>query len=193
VEPIHPLAAAYSERFSSDESPLLEEISQFTREHHAHAHMLSGQAQGAFLSFISLILRPRRILEIGTFTGYSALCLAEGLAAGGILHTIEHRPEDAETARGYFSRSSWKDHIRLHEGNALDILPTLEETWDLVFIDADKTNYPNCVKVVQSLQTMCCFMGRFWKNLSKGRMHWPFRRLMTTSKPTPGSFMRWSP
>ncbi len=141
MEPIHPLAAAYSERFSSDESLLLEEISQFTREHHAHAHMLSGQAQGAFLSFISLILRPGRILEIGTFTGYSALCLAEGLAADGILHTIEHRPEDAETARGYFSRSSWKDHIRLHEGNALDILPTLDETWDLVFIDADKTNY----------------------------------------------------
>ena len=141
MEIIHPLGAAYAERFSREESPLLKEISQFTRQHHAQAHMLSGQAQGAFLSFISRLLQPRRILEIGTFTGYSALCLAEGLVTGGLLHTIECREEDAARSREYFARSSWKDSILLHEGNALDILPGLNETWDLVFIDADKVNY----------------------------------------------------
>jgi caffeoyl-CoA O-methyltransferase len=141
LEVIHPLGAAYAERFSSKESPLLQEIALFTRTHHAHAHMLSGQAQGAFLSVISKLLRPRRVLEIGTFTGYSALCLAEGLAADGLLHTLEVRPEEAEIARGFFARSPYKDRILVHEGNALDILPGLGETWDLVFIDADKTGY----------------------------------------------------
>lgn len=138
---IHPLGAAYAERFSSRETPLLQEIAQFTRAHHAQAHMLSGQAQGAFLSFISKLLQPRRILEIGTFTGYSALCLAEGLAPDGVLHTLEVHKEEADIARGYFIRSSFRDRILLHEGSALDILPGLSEQWDLVFIDADKTGY----------------------------------------------------
>jgi len=138
---IHPMGAAYAERFSREQSPLLQEIELFTLGHHAHAHMLSGRAQGAFLSFISRLLRPRRILEIGTFTGYSALCLAEGLAEDGQLHTIECRPEDTKGARAYFDRSAWGSRIRIHEGNALDILPGLEEVWDLVFIDADKVNY----------------------------------------------------
>lgn len=103
--------------------------------------MLSGQAQGAFLSFISKLLQPRRILEIGTFTGYSALCLAEGLAGDGLLHTMELRKEEADIARGYFARSPYKDRILIHEGNALDMLAGLREQWDLVFIDADKTGY----------------------------------------------------
>jgi predicted O-methyltransferase YrrM len=141
LEVIHPLGAAYAERYSSPETPLLQEIAEFTRAHHAHAHMLSGRAQGAFLSFISRIVRPGRILEIGTFTGYSALALAEGLAPDGQLHTLELRKEEADIARGYFARSSWKDHIILHQGNALDNLAALDETWDLVFIDADKTAY----------------------------------------------------
>jgi caffeoyl-CoA O-methyltransferase len=141
LELIHPLGAAYAGRFSTKESPLLEEISLFTRQQHAEAHMLSGQVQGAFLSFISRLLQPKRILEIGTFTGYSALCLAEGLAPGGQLHTIENRSSEALTAKGYFDRSKWRENILLHEGNALELLPTLHETWDLVFIDADKINY----------------------------------------------------
>lgn len=141
MEVIHPLGAAYAERFSSRETPLLQEIAQFTRAHHAHAHMLSGQAQGAFLSFISKLLQPRRVLEIGTFTGYSALCLAEGLAEDGLLHTLELRKEEADIARGYFARSPYKDRILIHEGNALDRLADLREKWDLVFIDADKTGY----------------------------------------------------
>ncbi|TDW99176.1 O-methyltransferase [Dinghuibacter silviterrae] len=141
MEFIHPLGAAYAERFSSRETPLLQEIAEFTRTHHAQAHMLSGRAQGAFLSFISKIVRPRRVLEIGTFTGYSALCLAEGLAPDGELHTLEVRKEEADIALGYFARSPWRDRIILHEGNALDSLDRLTETWDLVFIDADKTAY----------------------------------------------------
>jgi len=145
---IHPMGAAYAERFSRGQSPLLQEIELFTTTHHAQAHMLSGRAQGAFLSFISRLLTPRRILEIGTFTGYSALCLAEGLAEDGILHTIECRAEDAAGARNYFDRSPWGDRILLHEGNALDILPGLEETWDLVFIDADKVNYTRYYEAV---------------------------------------------
>lgn len=103
--------------------------------------MLSGQAQGAFLSFISKLLKPHRILEIGTFTGYSALCLADGLAEDGLLHTLELRKEEADIARGYFARSPYKDRILIHEGNALDRLADLREQWDLVFIDADKTGY----------------------------------------------------
>lgn len=141
MELIHPLGAAYAEKFSTAESPLLQEIAQFTRQHHAEAHMLSGQVQGGFLAFVSRLLQPKRILEIGTFTGYSALYLAEGLAPGGHLHTIESRAAEAEKARSYFDRSPWKENISLHLGNASDILPTLNETWDLVFIDADKINY----------------------------------------------------
>lgn len=145
---IHPMGAAYAERFSRGQSPLLQEIELFTTTHHAQAHMLSGRAQGAFLSFISRLLKPRRILEIGTFTGYSALCLAEGLAEDGVLHTIECRAEDAAGARNYFDRSPWGNRILLHEGNALDILPGLKETWDLVFIDADKVNYTRYYEAV---------------------------------------------
>ena len=87
------------------------------------------------------MLRPRRILEIGTFTGYSALCLAKGLPVDGQLHTIELRNDDAAIARGFFDRSSFSRQIILHVGNALSIIPGLNETWDLVFIDADKPAY----------------------------------------------------
>ncbi|MDR3714953.1 MAG: O-methyltransferase [Puia sp.] len=138
---IDPLAQSYSERFTSQENALLKEITDHTHTHHPHPHMLSGHVQGQFLQMISSLLRPYRILEIGTFTGYSALCLAAGLAEGGILHTIECREEDAARARGYFNRSNLGDRIILHPGNALAIIPLLREVWDLVFIDADKTSY----------------------------------------------------
>lgn len=109
--------------------------------------MLSGHVQGKFLEMISFLLRPKRILEIGTFLGYSALCLAKGLAADGMLHTIENRKETAETARNYFRRSGARNII-LHEGAATDILPGMKESWDLVFIDADKINYSNYYRLV---------------------------------------------
>lgn len=137
----NPLAEAYSEYFTSAESSLLREINEQTRLCHPMHHMLSGQVQGQFLTFISTILQPSSVLEIGTFTGYSALCLAEGLSKDGSLHTIELREEDAKTARNYFNRSAKNGQIHLHIGNAKEIIPTLNATWDLVFIDADKTGY----------------------------------------------------
>ncbi|MHA4808168.1 O-methyltransferase [Flavitalea flava] len=138
---VNPLAQTYAERFSSPETPLLKEIAAFTYSNHPQSHMLSGPIQGKFLEMISWLLKPRRILEIGTFTGYSALCLAAGLEKGGQLHTIELREEDADIATDYFRRSNWGDRIILHRGNALEIIPALKETWDLVFIDADKVSY----------------------------------------------------
>ena len=104
--------------------------------------MLSGHVQGKLLSLLSNLLKPKRILEIGfTFTGYSALCLAKGLDEDGQLHTLELREEDAAIARGYFEGSVEKDKIILHVGDAKQIIHTLHETWDIVFIDADKTGY----------------------------------------------------
>ncbi len=137
---VHPLAQAYAERFSSEEDGVLHEIA-LTAGTHPHANMLSGQVQGKLLEMISRLMQPGRILEIGTFMGYSALCLAKGLQPGGLLHTIELREEEAAMARENFRKADATDKIILHEGNALEIIPTLQETWDLVFIDADKTGY----------------------------------------------------
>lgn len=103
--------------------------------------MLSGALQGNFLSMFSRLLQPNRILEIGTFTGYSALCLAKGLAPLGQLHTIELRDADADVAQQFFQRSSHASQLILHRGDARQIIPTLQETWDLVFLDADKVSY----------------------------------------------------
>ena len=141
MEPIAPEITAYAEKYSSPEPTELKEIAAQTFLHHPLHQMLSGHLQGRFLSMISKLVAPRFILEIGTFTGYSALCLAEGLAADGELHTIELREADAETARNYFQRSEKAPQIRLHVGEAAKIIPTLNREWDLVFIDADKTGY----------------------------------------------------
>ena len=141
MELIHPKVQQYAEQFSSPEDDLLNEINDWTVNHHPEQHMLSGHLQGKVLEAISWMIRPQRILEIGTFTGYSALCLAKGLTAGGQLHTIELREADAAVARGFFDRSSFSSQIILHTGNALSIIPELDETWDLVFIDADKPAY----------------------------------------------------
>ncbi|MEO6546881.1 MAG: O-methyltransferase [Ferruginibacter sp.] len=138
---VHPLAEQYAADFSSPEDELLQSVAQYTIESHAHAHMLSGQVQGDFLAIISSLLSPQRILEVGTFTGYSALCLAKGLAANGELHTIELREDDAATARRYFNKSPHKEKIILHVGNAKEIIPRLQQTWDMAFIDADKPSY----------------------------------------------------
>ena len=138
---INPLAEQYASKFSEQEDALLKEVSGYTMENHLHAHMLSGQVQGAFLSIISTLIQPNRILEVGTFTGYSALCLAKGLQPGGELHTIEMREEDAVTAKGFFERSDKSNQIKLHIGDAKKIIPTLTEMWDIAFIDADKPGY----------------------------------------------------
>ena len=145
---IHPRIQAYAETFSSPEDDLLKEIAAFTEQNHPEYHMLSGHLQGKLLEMISRMIQPKRILEIGTFTGYSALCLAKGLSGDGRLHTVELREKDAATAKGFFSRSSFSEQIILHTGNALDIVPFLNETWDLVFIDADKVSYIEYFKSV---------------------------------------------
>jgi caffeoyl-CoA O-methyltransferase len=143
MEIVNSLAQQYSERYTSSEETLLKEIADFTYNHHPHSNMLSGHLQGKLLEMISCMIRPKRILEIGTFVGYSALCLAKGLTDDGQLHTSELREEDAKRAQSYFDRSISKEKIILHLGNALKTIDELNETWDLVFIDADKENYTN--------------------------------------------------
>lgn len=126
----------------------MKEIADYTYGHHAEPQMLSGHLQGKVLEMISCMIRPRRILEIGTFTGYSALCLAKGLTDDGQLQTIDIRHDDVELSRSFFNRSIYADKIISHCGNALDIIPRLYETWDLVFIDADKPEYINYFNLV---------------------------------------------
>jgi predicted O-methyltransferase YrrM len=138
VDLIHPGVQQYAEKYTSPEEDLLKEINEFTTLHHEDPVMLSGHVQGKLLEMISCMIRPNRILEIGTFTGYSALCLARGLTDDGKLHTIEVRENDAALAREYFNRSVYAKKIEVHTGNALDIIPTMG---DLVFIDADKPAY----------------------------------------------------
>jgi len=105
--------------------------------------MLSGHYQGRVLSVLSKLIRPKTILELGTFTGYSALCLAEGLDKDGVLHTIDINEELVDFQRSYFDKSDYGSQIVQHLGSALDIIPTLDTTFDLVFMDADKPNYIN--------------------------------------------------
>lgn len=143
MEIVNPSAQAYAEKYTSAEDVLIKEVADFTNVNHPKAQMLSGHLQGKLLEMISRMIRPERILEIGTFTGYSALCLAKGLTKSGVLHTLEIREEDAATAKRFFDRSVEKEKIILHIGDALKIIDELVELWDLVFIDADKTNYIN--------------------------------------------------
>jgi caffeoyl-CoA O-methyltransferase len=137
---VHPVAQAYAEKYTSPEDALLKEVAAFTLATHPKSHMLSGHLQGKILEMVSCMIRPKRILEIGTFTGYSALCLAKGLRKGGELHTIEVREKDAASAKEFFKKKQ-AQKIILHIGDALKIIDELDEKWDLVFIDADKVNY----------------------------------------------------
>lgn len=143
MEIINATVQQYVEKYTSANDALLQEIEAFTKANHAEAHMLSGHLQGKFLAMLTAMIQPRRILEIGTFTGYSALSLANGLADGGMVHTIELRKETAAIAQSFFDRSDYKQQIMLHIGEALSIIDELKEIWDLVFIDADKPNYIN--------------------------------------------------
>lgn len=148
MEIISPAAEKYVQLHSSVTNPLLQKIHDHTHAHHAEPHMLSGPVQGKFLSMVSRMIQPKRILEIGTLTGYSSLCLAEGLAPLGVLHTIELRPEDATIAQQFFDESPFKQQIQLHVGNAHEIIPQLNENWDLVFVDAEKTGYIDYYKTL---------------------------------------------
>ncbi len=142
-ELVNDTAETYAKQHTSPLDEVLNEIEAFTLANHPHAQMLSGHVQGKVLEMLSSMIRPKYILEVGTFTGFSALCLAKGLQEGGKLHTIEIREEDASTAKGYFKKAGAEDKIELHLGDALQIIPGFTEQWDLVFIDADKVNYIN--------------------------------------------------
>ncbi len=138
----------YIARSSEPESELLQALSRETHLKVLRPRMITGHHQGRVLSLISNLMAPENILEIGTYTGYSALCLAEGLAPGGKLQTIEMNPELATIQQKYFGRSPYAAQIIAHLGAALDIIPTLQETFDLVFIDAEKREYPEYFEAV---------------------------------------------
>lgn len=128
---------------SEDETELLQHLTRETYQKILQPRMLSGHYQGRVLSMISKLVHPKYILEIGTYTGYSALCLAEGLQKDGELHTIDINEELIEFQKKYFNKSSFGEQIHQHLGDALEIIPTLDFNFDLVFIDADKENYTN--------------------------------------------------
>jgi predicted O-methyltransferase YrrM len=131
----------YAELHSAPEPAYLRELAHETRTSVDMPMMLSGHLQGRFLSMISKLLAPRLVLDIGTFTGYSALCMAEGLVADGILHTIDIKTPLASLVDRYVRTAGFHQHIQQHVAPALDVIPRLEGTFDLVFIDADKQNY----------------------------------------------------
>lgn len=136
-----PAIQKYSEDHTSPETELLKVVNRDTHARVLMPRMLSGHMQGRILSMISKMVNPTTVLEIGTYTGYSALCLAEGLKHGGKLITIDINEELESTVRSYFNRSSFANAIDYKIGNALEIIPTLKSSFELVFIDADKENY----------------------------------------------------
>lgn len=138
----------YAEHYTSPESEILTELLQKTYGERADKSMLSGFYQGRLLAMFSKMLEPRRILEIGTYMGYSALCLAEGLTDDGKIFTLDIQPETHAIAKDFWAKSSLNDKIDGRLGDALEIIPTLDETFELVFIDADKPNYANYFDIV---------------------------------------------
>jgi predicted O-methyltransferase YrrM len=133
---------------TSAESELLQKLNRETHVKILFPRMLSGHLQGKILEMISWMIRPERVLEIGTYTGYSAMCLASGLSENGLIHTIEINPELEEFILKYFKEAGLSEKIKLHIGNALKIIPQLDENFDLVFIDADKENYLNYYNLI---------------------------------------------
>ncbi|SDW65571.1 O-methyltransferase [Aequorivita viscosa] len=133
----------YVEKHSQVEPELLQKLNRETWQKMIAPRMLSGHFQGRVLSILSKLIKPKNILEIGTYTGYSALCLAEGMQENGELHTIDINEELVDFQRKYFDASIYGKQIFQHLGNALEIIPSLDKTFDFVFIDADKSNYPN--------------------------------------------------
>ena len=131
----------YAESHSSPEPEILEQLSRETHLKTTNPQMLSGHLQGLLLRMISMMARPVKVLEIGTFTGYSAICLSEGIPEGGILHTIECNPELEEIALKYFRLAGIENKVKLLTGDAFEIVPRLEGLYDLVFIDANKDDY----------------------------------------------------
>lgn len=138
----------YIEQHSEKEPELLAALNKETYQKVLLPRMLSGHFQGRVLSMLSKLIRPVNILEIGTYTGYSALCLCEGMQENGMLHTIDIKEELVDFQRKHFDKSPWRNQIAQHLGEALDIIPTLDLKFDLVFIDADKENYINYFELI---------------------------------------------
>lgn len=138
---ISPELELYVERHSENEPALLAALHRETYQKIMQPRMLSGHFQGRVLSMLSKLIRPVNILEIGTYTGYATLCLAEGMQENGLIDTIDINEELSSIQKKYFDLSPWKNQISQHLGDALEIIPTLGKTYDLVFIDADKDNY----------------------------------------------------
>jgi len=148
MEFLPPDIQSYADKHTTPETELLNQISRETHLHVLKPRMLSGHLQGRLLSLFAHLIQPSRILEIGTYTGYSALCLAEGLTKEGKLITIDNNAELESRVKAYFEKSAFGRQIEMKIGHALDIIPTLPHTWDLVFIDADKENYLNYFNLV---------------------------------------------
>jgi predicted O-methyltransferase YrrM len=138
----------YVTNHSENEPELLAQLNKETHQKILQPRMLSGHFQGRVLSMLSKIIHPTTILEVGTYTGYATLCLAEGLAENGTIDTIDIEEELVDFQRNYFNRSTWAKQINQHLGDALDIIPTLNKKYDLVFIDADKENYINYFNLI---------------------------------------------
>jgi len=138
----------YAAQHTEDEPLLLQELNKRTHLNVLQPRMISGHFQGRFLSLLSKMVQPRTILEIGTYTGYATLCLAEGLHPEGVLHTIDIKEELTDLQREFFDRSGYGNQIVQHLGKAADIIPALDTTFDLVFIDADKQNYAHYFDLV---------------------------------------------
>ncbi len=138
----------YVEQHTAPENEILHELNRETHLKVLIPRMLSGHLQGRIISTFSHMIKPKRVLEIGTYTGYSAMCWAEGLVEGGKVITIDKNQELEKMVRGYFERSKLNGQIDFLVGNALEIIPTLNEKWDIVFIDADKENYINYYNMV---------------------------------------------
>lgn len=138
----------YATERSSPESQELNELNRQTHLKMLMPQMLSGHIQGLYLKMVSEMIRPKAVLEVGTFTGYAAICMASGLQEGGVLHTIDIDEELKPMILEYFEKAGVADKVKLHIGNAMEIIPALDETFDLVFIDADKVNYANYYDLV---------------------------------------------
>jgi caffeoyl-CoA O-methyltransferase len=173
---INPKVQSYAEKFSRQEDNQLNEI-ELSAATHPESHMLSGHLQGKFLEMISKLVKPAYILEIGTFLGYSALCLAKGLLPGGELHTLEIDEAAAAIAMENFKKSKTPNKIILHTGKALELLKSINKPWDLVFIDADKTGYaayyealvPSLKSGALILADNVLFHGQVLENPVKGK------------------------
>ena len=138
----------YIKKHSNKESDLLKELSRETKLKILNSRMLSGSYQGRILSMISKLTKPKYILEIGTYTGYSSLCLAEGMKNDGELHTIDKNEELYDFQRKYFNKSHYKDKIFQHLGNALELIESINKKFDLIFLDADKENYTKYLELL---------------------------------------------